>query len=241
MSYALILKRDHGSGRTSGPRGGSELETMQPALHRLSGLFRATLCISDLLTDPLLNERAHKSACLVLYFREHHDLVQTCANAAALNTFLLSGPFQGWHPGELTYQAMQVHDFPAGNETARSIRNGYGYLVGYEGYPADPVAWVAEYMENHVSLMQRLPGISHIEVFTRIEPCVIPSIGLGQDWMLRNIACFNTRQEMDAALHSPARAALLAHRLGMEEHGGDSEHISVSFQSMEIKARTSDA
>ncbi|HWK61920.1 MAG TPA: hypothetical protein VNT00_10900 [Eoetvoesiella sp.] len=240
MSYALILKRDRRGGHAPGPHDHDGLENMRPALRRLDGLLRATLCISEPLADPLLNERTHAGACLALYFRTHHDLTQACANAAALNALFLSEPFRGCDPGELSHQVMQAHCFSTSDGTMGGIQGGFGYMVGYEGDPTDPAAWVADYMENHVSLMQRLPGIRHIEVFTRIEPYVIPSMGLGQNWMLRNMACFATRREMAAALRSPARAALLAHRSGMAEHGGESEHISVSFQTMEVEATAND-
>lgn len=216
----------HGLDALHGPHG----------LDSIEGLLGGVWCVSESLEDPLLHESGLPWVCLILYFRSPEDLMRACVAGSPLGAMLADGQVNGVPVAEPSYQAMEVHCFPV-NEAVPSedaCGDGHGYLVGYEGDPADPAAWIAEYMEGHVPLMQALPGIREIEVYTRLESCPIALPGARQDWMLRNRVRFDDREAMQAALRSPARAALRAHRAGMAAHGGADEHIPVSMRKLPI-------
>ena len=81
---------------------------------------------------------------------------------------------------------------------------GCTYLVAYHGHAQDHDAWLGHYLDRHVPLMLRLPGLRALEVCTRLDW----RGGLRwprEDAVQRNKVVFDDAFALDAALRSDVR------------------------------------
>ncbi|NML30227.1 hypothetical protein [Paraburkholderia antibiotica] len=240
MSYALLLKWRDGDTH-SASRDGIAAVLRDGRLGAIDGLVEAIHYAPAVVRDPLLAAMPSPDSLLVLHFRKLGELARACASGGALTELLYRSPLQALREHNLTAQAMWTQRYPVADaadaadaSAAKPPRDGCAYWAGYEGDPPDPQAWVDEYRGAHVPLMQRFADVRAIEVYNRLDysPADLPARCL--NWMLRSRVLFDTDAALQAALHSPVRRALRAHRAGMPEHGGASEHVAMHAQSLEL-------
>jgi uncharacterized protein (TIGR02118 family) len=148
---------------------------------------------------------------LQLYFDEiaaleaaagRHGALKALAEAGALPTVDTSGASQ---------QAMLARPYPVPDPAFRTQagRLACSDIIHYPGKAEDFDAWLAFYIESHVPLMRRLPGIRELELYTRIDWTS------GLPWpkaehMQRNKVVFDDADALAAALASPVRAEMRA-------------------------------
>ncbi|MGD9945151.1 MAG: hypothetical protein AB7S98_18130, partial [Burkholderiaceae bacterium] len=117
---------------------------------------------------------------------------------------------------------------PDGFEQSGLRHGPIRYMAAYEGDPADADAeraWQAEYLSGHVPLMRGLPRVRGVQVFMRIE-FEAPAGLAAERWMLRNVASFDTVEDLSAALASTQRRRLYEHRMAKLPPLGQSTHAA---------------
>lgn len=174
-------------------------------------------------SDPVLGETPDQAWMLRLDFNDAQALRQA-AGPGGWAGQLCRAPWLGpLRDCELSAQAMLCRTAPA--SPAPGAPRACAYVAGYEGNPSDPEAWVAGYLDGHVPLMRRLPGLREAAVFTRLEGEEIAVPGRPLRWLLRNHAVFDSAADLAAALQSPVRRELREHRACMPPAGGQNEHL----------------
>jgi len=93
--------------------------------------------------------------------------------------------------------------YPSGTD-----RNVFSYLVNYTGPAEDEQAWHDNYLESHVPIMQRFPGIRDVAVYT---PAVVVTRFTFRTAaaMQRNKVIFDSSDSLSEALGSTVRAEML--------------------------------
>ena len=110
--------------------------------------------------------------------------------------------------------------WPPGETPLRSC----SYVVHYPGVASDPNAWHAHYMTGHPPLFQQMPGIREIEILTPVE--WVNGLPFEKTrYLQRNRVGFDTQEQLQAALQSPVRDALLADYHRFPPYTGGAMHF----------------
>ncbi|QGZ66855.1 EthD family reductase [Paraburkholderia acidisoli] len=154
-------------------------------------------------SDPYLNDEHAPQLVLQLYFNELTALEAVASSTGSLQALTDRRTIAWTGSAEITQQAMAVRRYatPAPNHDAGTRCT---YLVAYEGAPRDYDAWLGHYLAGHVPLMQRLPEIRELEIYTRLETVsALPA--RREQAVQRNKVVFDTAEALTHALHSPIR------------------------------------
>jgi hypothetical protein len=137
--------------------------------------------------------------------------------------------FPGLAAAEVGQQAMLVRPF-AVPEPAFQTAPGEPYctyLVSYEGEADDLNAWHAHYLEKHTVHMATFPSIRELEIYTRLDwVSALPWDRI--NFMQRNKVAFDSRDALQAALHSPVRHEMRADFKTFPRFTGPNNHYAMT-------------
>ena len=73
----------------------------------------------------------------------------------------------------MTQQAMLTRTFLPLRNIPRDVggEHAYSYLVHYPGQAEDFNAWLGYYVHHHPQIMLDYPGVTQVQVFTRLDWC----------------------------------------------------------------------
>ncbi len=206
--FAIVDKADNGQR----PLGDDEAKALGRFLGATPGLSAASVHLPGQANDPLLPDGSPPAAVLQLYFQRIDALEAALSPTGYLQALPEQAALARLGAREVTQQAMLVRRYagqpappqPAGAEPACT------YQVAYEGPAQDLNAWLSDYLEGHVPLMTRLPGVRQVDIYTRIDWCsALP--WRRANHMQRNQVVFDDRAALDAALQSPLRLQMREH------------------------------
>jgi uncharacterized protein (TIGR02118 family) len=194
MSVCLFL-----SFWTEAPLGDSaKLDRTLAAIPKLAKALVHSRANAD---DPYLKDDKPPQLVLQLYFAELPDLEAAGDDVAALT----SGEFPALGKADVTQQAMTARAFAV----PEPARPGCTYLVAYQGEADDLNAWLGHYLDSHIPVMTRFPGLRELEVYTRLDwISALPWRRV--NFMQRNKVAFDSADALTAALHSPVRHEMRA-------------------------------
>lgn len=220
-THALFLQWTAPPLRTGGVRARVDTDALFALLETRQDCAAADFYEPVQVCDPVLGETPRQAWMLRLDFHGAQALRQAAGPGGWVGP-LCRAPWLGpLRDCDLSAQAMLRRTAPPAPGAPRAC----AYVAGYEGNPADPEAWIAEYLNGHVPLMRRLPGLREAAVFTRLEDEDIPVPGRALRWLLRNHALFDSAPALAMALQSPVRRELREHRARMPPAGGHNEHL----------------
>lgn len=198
MEIALFLTY-----RVPSSAGAAPLDTFESALAATPGLRRAIMHVPAAASDPYLNDEHAPQLALQLYFDELTALEAATSRNGHLQSLTDRRTIAWTGSAEITQQAMAVRRYatPAPNHGGGTRCT---YLVAYEGAPRDYDAWLGHYLAGHVPLMQRLPEIRELEIYTRLES--VSALPARRELAVqRNKVVFDSAGALTHALHSPVR------------------------------------
>ncbi|AUT45351.1 ethyl tert-butyl ether degradation protein EthD [Achromobacter sp. AONIH1] len=163
----------------------------------IPGLREALLHEPASASDPCLETEAPPTLVAELHFDNLLALEAAATARGALARWLdpRVDPWLG--QADISHQAMMSRRYAA-------APGGCTYLVAYHGHAQDHDAWLGHYLDRHVPLMLRLPGLRALEVCTRLDW----RGGLRwprEDAVQRNKVVFDDASALDAALRSDVR------------------------------------
>jgi uncharacterized protein (TIGR02118 family) len=170
-------------------------------------LDRAILHVPAEADDPYLGKEGAPPLSIQLYFDEIGALEAQMSKGGALQALADPARFAQLTALSMTQQVMLVRASalaPSDVAQARAQLAACSYLVSYMGSAPDMNAWLGHYLDHHVPLMGRFPGIRAVEVYTRVDwrsGLACPRV----DAMQRNKVVFDSPDALDAALQSPIR------------------------------------
>ncbi|HEY7610436.1 MAG TPA: EthD family reductase [Alphaproteobacteria bacterium] len=177
----------------------------------IAGLRRGLVLTAERAPDPFVEYPPPPQLALQLYFDEIAALEAACGRKGALMALAEPGALPSVDKTGAAQQAMLARPYPVPEPAFRTPPGGLpcSDIIHYPGKAADFDAWLAFYIESHVPLMRRLPGIRELELYTRIDwTSALP-------WpkalhMQRNKVVFDDAAALAAALASPVRAEMRA-------------------------------
>lgn len=204
----------------------AELNQLQQLLAPTPGLSEMRLHTPSSADDPMLDDGAPPALSIQLFFEEIDKLEQAMAPSGCLQALASFEPVNRFAAEQ---QAMLVRAYPVPGQSlpASPDRQYCTYLVCYQGPAEDTSAWLWHYLNGHPQLMARLPGIRHIEIYSRLDWCgFLP-------WprstaMQRNQVVFDSAEALTAALQTPLRAQMREHFDHLPAFTGAVTHFPVS-------------
>ena len=189
--------------------------------------------------DPYLKDTDAPALVLQLYFDGVETLGAHCAEGSVLHR-LLEGratdagqALAGGFDGTASWQAMTVERIETGS--AASLPDVHcTYLVAYEGTSPDEATWHAHYLEHHVPLMKRLPGLRQLEIYRPLAGAFhAPALAscTPANAMQRNKVVFDSPQALTAALNSPVRHDMRKDLQQSPPFAGRSTHYPMATRS----------
>lgn len=188
--------------------------------------------------DPAIKDTAGPDHAFQLYFDELLSLERVLISGSALDRALTSNnaPLRrhlDWH-----HQVMAVRRYPLPGRPSRSkvtAQHECTYLVAYEGRSADDEKWLAHYLRHHPPIMARLPGLRKLEVYSRMDYRSDLAIKKSRS-LQRNVAVFDSQEQLNDALDSPVRQELRADYEGFPRFEGTSPHRAMVSQTFAAAA-----
>lgn len=174
----------------------------------IAGLRRGLLFTPERAADPFVEYPPPPQLALQLYFAEIAALEAAAGPRgplqplAALASVDMTGASQ---------QAMLARAFPVPDPVFRTPTGGLpcSDIIHYPGKAEDLNAWLAFYFASHVPLMQKLPGLRELELYTRID-WVSALPWPKAEHFQRNKVVFDDAAAVAAAFQSPVRAEMRA-------------------------------
>ena len=204
ISWFCFFNHRDSSRRLSPP----EHDALRKLLRGCPGLIEGSIYTFSAIKHPYTLEGLAPVLAIELEFAT----VTTCEFSLRHDTHLLPLAEPDFLPSldgaEQLQQAMLGRHFqvlepcPLGAD-----RNVFTYLVDYIGPAKDEQAWHDNYLESHVPIMQRFPGIRDVAVYT-------PAVGVTRFTfctaaaMQRNKVIFDSSDTLSEALASPVRAQI---------------------------------
>jgi uncharacterized protein (TIGR02118 family) len=189
------------------PLNAGEVDRFISVLRSTHDLAKALIHTPEITSDPFLKGEAPPLLVAQLYFLEIDALEKAANRTGPLQALASANDFPSLSATQATQQAMVARIFSATG--ARSTPSACTYLVGYEGPAERTEVWLSHYLESHVPLMTRLPGVREIEVYTRLDWCgFLPWRRV--EYMQRNKVVFDDATALAAALNSPIRREMRA-------------------------------
>ena len=174
-------------------------------------LRRALLFTPERAPDPYAAYPPPPQLAFQLYFDEIAALEAAAGRRGALQALAKPGALPSVDKSGVSQQAMLARAFSVPDPVFRTPAGGFACsdIIHYPGKAEDLNAWLAFYLESHVPLMQRLPGIRELEIYTRID--WISALPWPKaEHMQRNKVVFDDAAAVAAAFQSPIRAEMRA-------------------------------
>lgn len=197
MDVVLFL-----TGKASEPADEAMPRRLAASAARIPGLRTALLHTPASASDPCLDAERPPALVAELHFDSLLALEAASAARGALAQWLDARAEPWLGQADISQQAMLSRRYAAAPAAAGGQRSSY--LVAYVGQAVDHGAWLTHYLNRHVPLMLRLPGLRELEVCTRLDwSSGLP--GPREDAVQRNKVVFDDPAALEAALHSDAR------------------------------------
>lgn len=188
--------------RTPLPAEPAPLAAFAAQLGATPGLRRALMHVPATANDPYLKDENAPQLVLQLYFDELTALEAASSATGSLQALTDPRTIAWTREAAITQQAMAVRRYVSLAQAAGETR--CTYLVAYEGAPRDYDAWLGHYLAGHVPLMQCLPEIRELEIYTRLE--TVSALPVPRDLAVqRNKVVFDDAEALTHALNSPIR------------------------------------
>ncbi len=174
----------------------------------VAGLRRGLVFTPERAPDPFVEYPPPPQLALQLYFSEIAPLEAAAGRGGSLQAL---AEFASVDMAGGAQQAMLVRAFPVPAPALRSKPGAVpcSDIIHYPGRAEDLNAWLAFYFQSHVPLMQKLPGLRELEIYTRIDwVSALPWKKV--EYFQRNKVVFDDAAAVAAALQSPVRAAMRA-------------------------------
>lgn len=124
----------------------------------------------------------------------------------------------------LTGTILERRFYPvAGADVPGRLAGSFSYVVRYHRPAEDEARFVADYLASHPSLLAKLPRIRSVVCYLPIaapEPCMLPAA----DYMIGNEVTFDTVDDFNAAMASPAREEARRHYRSLPPFTGRNTH-----------------
>ena len=170
--------------------------------------------------DPYLEDDDLPAQVLQLYFSSLDALEAHLRPGGAVQALL----DDRW---TMTQQVMLVRSYVSTETPSASTQATY--LVAYHGAALDYSDWLSHYIDHHIPLMRRLPGLRELEIYTRVDwasSLPIPRSHAVQ----RNKVVFDDSAAMTAALNSPLRHEMRADYHAFPAFEGANQHYPMISQ-----------
>lgn len=175
--------------------------------------------------DPLLNAPEKHPHCVLQWYFDDLGLLETALERdGRIQSALDMSSTAGRNDRQFAQQVMAVRKFAAPDAGgSRELIERCTYLVSYEGEADDFNAWLTHYITHHPPLMAELPGISELEIYTRVDyrsGLTLPRATA----MQRNKVVFDDPLALAAALASPVRARMKRDFDSFPPYSGSTPH-----------------
>lgn len=164
--------------------------------------------------DPYLEDSDLPAQVLQLYFPDL-DAVEAQLRPHGAVQALLDDRWA------MTQQVMLVRSYASAQVLRASTQSTY--LVAYHGAALDYSDWLSHYIDHHIPLMRRLPGLRDLEIYTRVEWASYLPIPRSHA-VQRNKVVFDDSTSMTAALNSPLRHEMRADYHAFPPFEGANQH-----------------
>jgi uncharacterized protein (TIGR02118 family) len=174
-------------------------------------LRRGLVLTPDKAPDPFVEYPPPPQLAFQLYFDAIAPLEAAAGPRGALQALAEPGALPSVDRSGASQQAMLVRAYPVPDPVFRTREGGLpcSDIIHYPGKAEDLNAWLAFYLQSHVPLMRRLPGIRELELYTRID-WVSALPWKKAEHMQRNKVVFDDADAASTALRSPIRAEMRA-------------------------------
>ncbi len=169
--------------------------------------------------DPFVDDGAGPLALIIACFRDEVDLGRILA-AQWCDRLIAAAPVGV----VVTATAMRRARYPLADGTMGSIGDApFSYVVRYHRPADDEARFVAEYAATHPPLIARLERVRAIACYFPIGGTRARNIAPA-DYMIGNEAVFDSLEDFNAAMASPARRELRAHYHSLPPFSGRVTH-----------------
>lgn len=169
--------------------------------------------------DPFVDDGPGPLALIMASFRDNADPARFLAGerCARLGAAAPAGV-------DVTATAMRRARYPLADGTTGSIGDApFSYVVRYHRPADDEARFVAEYVATHPPLIARLDRARAIACYFPIDGTRARNIAPA-DYMIGNEVAFDSLEDFNAAMASPARRELRAHYHSLPPSGGRVTH-----------------
>ena len=169
--------------------------------------------------DPFVNDRAGPLLQAMLQFPTADALLQAVGGSQFAES--LTVPVPGiTHTGTM----LERRFYPvAGEDRPGALRAPFSYVVRYHRPAQDEAAFVANYLTGHPPLLAKLPRIRSILCYLPIEAPEIRPLAAA-DYMLGNEVAFDSIDDFNIAMTSPAREEARKHFKQFPPFAGRNTH-----------------
>lgn len=177
----------------------------------IPALRRGLLMTPEEAADPYVEYPPPPQLAFQLYFDEVAALEAAAARGGTLQALARPGALPSVDKSGAAQQAMVVRAYPVPDPVFRTPPGALpcSDVIHYPGKAEDLNTWLGFYFESHVPLMQRLPGIRELELYTRLD--WVSALPFPRaEHMQRNKVVFDSAAALAAALKSPIRAEMRA-------------------------------
>lgn len=154
--------------------------------------------------DPFVAAAAGPPVFAIAYFQSGAGL-RSAIDGHELRRWLDTAP-DGL---AVTATPLRAIAFPVDEPRAGVCATRYNYVVRYRGPQEEAARFAAQYERTHPPLLARLPRIRAISCFRPIVGLVSPHCA-SADYLIGNEVEFDSAEDFNSAMASPARAALRA-------------------------------
>ena len=174
-------------------------------------LRRGLVFTPDQAPDPFVEYPPPPQLAFQLYFGAIGPLEAAAGPKGALQALARPGALPSVEKSGASQQAMLVRAYPVPDPAFRTPKGRLpcSDVIHYPGKAEDLNAWLGFYFASHVPLMQRLPGLRELELYTRID-WVSALPWPKAEHMQRNKVVFDDADAAAAAFQSPIRAEMRA-------------------------------
>jgi uncharacterized protein (TIGR02118 family) len=177
----------------------------------IAGLRRGLVLTAERAPDPFVEYPPPPQLALQLYFDEIAALEAAAGRNGPLQALAAPGALPSVDKSGAVQQAMLARPYAVPDPAFRTKAGGLpcSDIIHYPGKAENFDAWLAFYIESHVPLMRRLPGIRELELYTRVDwTSALP--WPKAEHMQRNKVVFDDADALTGALASPIRAEMRA-------------------------------
>lgn len=169
--------------------------------------------------DPHNRKEQPPLLILIADFDGEHALGKAMGNPALAE--LLNGvPPQT----EITASGFRREFYSTGDGQAGRLAAPVSYVVRYVRPAADEELFIGEYVRTHPTTQARLPGIRSIMCYFPLHGLTVPGCP-AVDYLIGNEVVFDSVDDFNAAMQSPAREELRAHYREFPPFSGSTSHV----------------